>query len=266
MVNQGSKYDDRYMAVVEIANEGSFNLAELQAWASKTKNGLSFDWMNKEGVLPEQRFQSFNGLPWTMEQRLRLLNPHIYPNPFDGSEAEFSRLLLCAIFDGELSLYRNDILTKIDVEGARRKYEQSSIQNQIRDNSHPLESAALDIANQKWPDTAANRTLAEELWWSKYPNQKPPLLNGEVCRRGYLAYVRRETEIEIQDAINNLLFDDLLTLFSSNTKKPTNSKSGACISQNELFKLMNDKLHLKKNIRYYEKLFNGRRSENWPGL
>ena len=153
------------------------------------------------------------------------------------------------------------ILKEVKSIGDANEFEPN--QAQSRDTFYPLESAALAMAHQQWNDTENNRILAVELWRYKYPNQLAPLLNGEVCDRGYLAFFQHETEIEIQDAINNLLFDGLLTLYSSNTMMPTNTKFGAVVSQNELVKLLKEKSHLKKNFSYFEKLFNGRSHEHW---
>lgn len=71
----------------------------------------------------------------------------------------------------------------------------------------------------------------------KYPEQLAPLLNGEVCDRAYLAHLQHDTEVEIQEAISNLISDGLLTLLSPNTQMATSDLAGAFISKNELIRL-----------------------------
>ncbi len=123
MIDEGTKHENRYRAVMALANDAAVNLAELQEWAQKNKHPFDFaallGWDASDKPL-EQRYQSFEGLAWNMALQFSIANatdPGTY-------EATVDRLLLNAVFDGDLTLYRLDNMIKIDAEGERLRYRQ----------------------------------------------------------------------------------------------------------------------------------------------
>ncbi|MGU7816425.1 hypothetical protein [Burkholderia sp. AW49-1] len=145
--NAAEIHEHRYRAVGEYAQSASFDVAELDAWATANRVPGSFRTLltpDSVGVgLPSvRRFQPCSSLlvliasafvPPEMEPheaREKLLeagDTGEYLNAVgrlrDLIMERYERLLLNAVFDGELSLYDTLTYTKIDVTAARRRYE-----------------------------------------------------------------------------------------------------------------------------------------------
>lgn len=124
MIDEGTKYENRYKAIIDIANDALFNLDELQTWTKSHKHPFDFTRIhNRENctISDERVYPAFESLSWLMALDYSLLNNA--PNLAAPYEVTLDRLLLCAVFDGELNLYDKNAI-KIDVEGARRRYNQ----------------------------------------------------------------------------------------------------------------------------------------------
>ncbi|MFX1761904.1 hypothetical protein PWP93_04780 [Paraburkholderia sp. A1RI-2L] len=140
-------HENRYRAVGEYAQRASFDVAELDAWAVANRVPGSFrTLLTPDSVgadLPSvRRFQPCSSLlvliasafvPADMEpheaqaQLLAVGDTGEYPNTVrrlrDLIMGRYERLLLSAVYDGELNLYDTLTLTKIDVTASRLWYE-----------------------------------------------------------------------------------------------------------------------------------------------
>ncbi|WP_261314298.1 hypothetical protein [Burkholderia latens] len=140
-------HENRYRAVGEYAQSASFDVAELDAWAVANRVPGSFrTLLTPDSVgadLPSvRRFQPCSSLPALiasafvpidMESHEAQVQLHTagdtgeYPNPVsrlrDLIMGRYERLLLNAVYDGELDLYDTLTCTKIDVHAARLGYE-----------------------------------------------------------------------------------------------------------------------------------------------
>ncbi|KWE64855.1 hypothetical protein WL77_20855 [Burkholderia ubonensis] len=138
-------YKNRYRAVLEFANGAIFNVAELDAWATLNKVPVAFQkLLSSDGLRrdPHHHFVSYEILSNTIasnlvpegmnpnDAKLQLKAAHDNvepPNPVsrlrDLIMMRYDRLLLCAVYDGELDLYDTLTYTKIDVTAGRLRYE-----------------------------------------------------------------------------------------------------------------------------------------------
>ncbi|KVC94875.1 hypothetical protein WI77_10285 [Burkholderia ubonensis] len=143
-------HENRYRAVGEYAQSASFDVAELDAWAVSNRVPGSFrTLLTPDSVgadLPSaRRFQPCSSLlvliasefvPADMEpheaqaQLLTAGDTGEYPSPVsrlrDLIMGRYERLLLNAVYDGDLNLYDTLTYTKIDVSAGRRRYEVQS--------------------------------------------------------------------------------------------------------------------------------------------
>lgn len=144
--NAAEIHENRYRAVGEYAQSASFDVAELDAWAVANRVPGSFSTLltpDSVGAdLPSaRRFQPCSSLlvliasafvPADMEpheaqaQLLAAGDTGEYPNAVnrlrDLIMGRYERMLLSAVFDGELDLYDTLTGTKIDVHAARLGY------------------------------------------------------------------------------------------------------------------------------------------------
>ncbi|KWA65525.1 hypothetical protein WL28_25375 [Burkholderia ubonensis] len=145
--NAAEIHENRYRAVSEYAQRASFDVAELDAWAVSNRVPGSFrTLLTPDSVgadLPSvRRFQPYSSLPALIasafvpidtephEAQAQLLaagDTGEYPNAVnrlrDVIAEGYGRLLLSAVYDGELNLYDTLMYTKIDVTVARLRYE-----------------------------------------------------------------------------------------------------------------------------------------------
>ncbi|KAF1038636.1 hypothetical protein BLA23254_07279 [Burkholderia lata] len=141
-------YENRYRAVLEFANGALFNVAELDAWATLNKVPVAFQKLfSSDGLQRDPRHHcvSYEILSNTIASNLvpEGMNPNdakvqltaahdnVEPsNPVsrlrDLVVTRYDRLLLCAVYDGELNLYDTLTYTKIDVSPARLGYCENS--------------------------------------------------------------------------------------------------------------------------------------------
>lgn len=138
-------YKNRYRAVIEFANDAMFKVAELDTWATLNRVPIAFqELLSRDGVRgdPRHHFVSYEILsstiawslvPEDMDQsdaKVQLTAAHDSAEPSSNPVARlrdlvmtrYDRLLLCAVYDGELNLYDTLTFTKIDVNAARLGY------------------------------------------------------------------------------------------------------------------------------------------------
>lgn len=148
-MDAAAKHENRYRAVIEYANGAMFNVAELDAWATSNKVPVSFETLLKDEHIAEnysadRHFVHYSLLSITLASRLVPESTE----PSDavtqlmaaGDAAEFAdpvrrlrelvmvrydRLLLCAVYDGDLNLYDTLMYAKVDVTAARLGYDES---------------------------------------------------------------------------------------------------------------------------------------------
>jgi len=108
----------------------------------------------------------------------------------------------------------------------------------------PLEQAASMMAWEQLPATEANRVWAVETYSRKWPDRPAPILDGVVCDEAYLAVLRSDAAKEIQHAIDVLVSQDLLPLFSPALFVPTKDRHGALVSTGAVIELMASGAHL----------------------
>jgi len=140
-------YKNRYRAVLEFANGAMFNVAELDAWATLNKVPVAFQKLfSSDGLQrdPHHHFVSYEILSNTIasnlvpegmnpnDAKVQLMAAHDNvepPNPVsrlrDLMMVRYDRLLLCAVYDGELNLYDTLTCTKVDVKAARLGYSEN---------------------------------------------------------------------------------------------------------------------------------------------
>nr|WP_057924379.1 hypothetical protein [Burkholderia ambifaria] len=146
-MDAAAKHENRYRAVIEYANGAMFNVAELDAWAASNKVPVSFETLLKDEHIAEnysadRHFVHYSLLSITLASRLvpestepsdaatQLMaagDAAEYADPVrrlrDLVMVRYDRLLLSAVYDGDLNLYDTFTYTKIDVEAARLRYE-----------------------------------------------------------------------------------------------------------------------------------------------
>ncbi|WGS43706.1 hypothetical protein LFL97_09370 [Burkholderia sp. JSH-S8] len=140
-------HENRYRAVGEYAQRASFDVAELDAWAVANRVPGSFRTLltpdNVGADLPSvRRFQPCSSLPALIASAFvpADMEPHEareqlraagdtgeYQNAVnrlrDVIAERYGRLLLSAVYDGDLNLYDTLTFTKFDVTAARLRYE-----------------------------------------------------------------------------------------------------------------------------------------------
>jgi hypothetical protein len=141
------KYKNRYRAIIEFANGAMFNVAELDAWATQNKVPIAFQkLLSSDGMRgdPHHHFVSHEILSSTIasslvpedmdpsDAKVQLMAAHDSAEPSnpvsrlrDLVMLRYDRLLLCAVYDGELNLYDTLTYTKIDVNVARLGYSEN---------------------------------------------------------------------------------------------------------------------------------------------
>lgn len=108
----------------------------------------------------------------------------------------------------------------------------------------PWEQAAGYLAAELVPDNESKRFEAVEAYSRTHPGQLPPLLDGKVSDRAYLAVMRTGESKRIEHAIQTLMASGVLELFTPGASLPTREKSGALISTAQVLRLMRDSRHL----------------------
>ncbi|WP_232341786.1 hypothetical protein [Burkholderia pseudomallei] len=177
-MDAAAKYENRYRAVIEYANGAMFNVAELDAWAASNKVPISFQKLLvddgvKDGYDSTRHYVSFEILSITIasaivpedadpnDARVQLMAAHDTAEPDDPVSrlrdlvmVRYDRLLLSAIYDGDLNLFDTLMYGKIDVSAAKLRYEADpeayvqAAQARITDTAHGAITAA-DIEQAK---------------------------------------------------------------------------------------------------------------------
>ncbi|MEM5371634.1 hypothetical protein V4C53_37180 [Paraburkholderia azotifigens] len=146
-MDAADKYKNRYRAVIEYANGAMFNVAELDAWATRNKAPIAFQkLLSSDGMRgdPHHYFVSHEILSSTIassvvpedmdpsDAKMQLMAAHDSAEPSNPVSRlrnlvmlRYDRLLLCAVYDGELNLYDTLTYTKIDVNAARLGYSEN---------------------------------------------------------------------------------------------------------------------------------------------
>lgn len=177
-MDAAAKYENRHRAVIEYANGAMFNVAELDAWAASNKVPISFQKLLvddgvKDGYDSTRHYVSFEILSITIasaivpedadpnDARVQLMAAHDTAEPDDPVSrlrdlvmVRYDRLLLSAVYDGDLNLFDTLMYGKIDVSAAKLRYEADpeayvqAAQARITDTTHGAITAA-DIEQAK---------------------------------------------------------------------------------------------------------------------
>lgn len=177
-MDAAAKHENRYRAVIEYANGAMFNVAELDAWAASNKVPISFQKLLvddgvKDGYDSTRHYVSFEILSITIasaivpedadpnDARVQLMAAHDTAEPDDPVSrlrdlvmVRYDRLLLSAVYDGDLNLFDTLMYGKIDVSAAKLRYEADpeayvqAAQARITDTTHGAITAA-DIEQAK---------------------------------------------------------------------------------------------------------------------
>lgn len=146
-MDAAAKHENRYRAVIEYANGAMFNVAELDAWAVSNKVPISFQKLLvddgvKEGYDATRHYVSFEilsiNIAWAIvpedadpdDARVQLMAAHDNAEPEnpvsrlrDLVMVRYDRLLLSAVYDGELNLYDTLAYAQVDVTAGRLRYD-----------------------------------------------------------------------------------------------------------------------------------------------
>lgn len=147
-MDAAEKYTNRYRAVIEYANHATFNVAELDAWALSNKHPFSFEKLLADSDMRGGHDSSRNYVAY--EILSDAMARKAVPDDMDSSDAQvllraagdlheqenpvarlrdlhmvrYDRMLLCAVYDGDLALYDTLTRARLDVTPARLRYEE----------------------------------------------------------------------------------------------------------------------------------------------
>lgn len=113
-----------------------------------------------------------------------------------------------------------------------------------RDVLVPWEQVAGYLAAELIPDNEVNRAKAVEAYSRTHPGKLSPLLDGQEDERAYLAVMRTTEANRFATAIEIMISNGALGLFTPGTNLPTNERAGALVSTAQILQHMREGRHL----------------------